>query len=170
VDQRKTIDTQTSYDKVAEEYVQRIFDELQHKPLDRELLDRLIVDVQGLGPICDLGCGPGHVARYLHERGADVVGVDLSPGMVEQARRLNPGIPFQPSTSRTTPGEESPRSIPSSTSRERKSSPRCLSSSECFGLEGYCCWPSTLERRSSTWMNGGDSVCHSTSLSSSLPR
>jgi len=34
------------------------------------------------------------VARYLAERGLNVVGVDLSPGMVEQATALNPGIPF----------------------------------------------------------------------------
>src|SRR6185503_7536320 len=43
----------------------------------------------------DLGCGPGHVARYLHEAGVPVFGVDLSPGMLQQARRLNPAIPFR---------------------------------------------------------------------------
>src|SRR5205823_6637358 len=69
-----------------------LFGELEHKPLDRELLDRLVERVGELGPIGDVGCGPGHVARYLHERGAPVLGVDLAPGMVEQARRLSPGI------------------------------------------------------------------------------
>jgi SAM-dependent methyltransferase len=85
---------QASYDRVAEEYTRRIYDELQHKPLDRQLLDQLVTRVGQLGPICDLGCGPGQVARYLHERGAAVLGVDLSPGMVEMAQRLNPTIPF----------------------------------------------------------------------------
>ncbi len=42
-----------------------------------------------------MGCGPGHVARYLHERGVKVIGVDLSPVMVHHARRLNPGIEFR---------------------------------------------------------------------------
>jgi ubiquinone/menaquinone biosynthesis C-methylase UbiE len=42
-----------------------------------------------------MGCGPGHVARYLHNAGAVVFGLDLSPSMVEQARRLNPGISFR---------------------------------------------------------------------------
>src|SRR5262249_44846566 len=79
----------------AAEYVRRIYDELKHKPLDRELLDRFAERVRGLGPACDLGCGPGQVARYLHERGVEVTGVDLSPGMVEQALRLNPGIEFR---------------------------------------------------------------------------
>lgn len=51
---------------------------------------------QGLGPVCDLGCGPGHVARYLHDLGMEeIFGLDLSTGMVETARRLNPGIEFR---------------------------------------------------------------------------
>jgi SAM-dependent methyltransferase len=88
-------DVQASYDKVAAEYVARIFDELRHKPLDRELLDRFAARVKGFGPACDIGCGPAHVARYLHEQGVDVCGIDLSTAMVEQARRLNSGIEFQ---------------------------------------------------------------------------
>jgi SAM-dependent methyltransferase len=86
---------QASYDRVAAEYVRRIFGELTHKPLDRQLLDRFAAKVDGLGPVCDLGCGPGHVARYLHDRGVQVMGLDLSPVMVEQARRLNPNIEFR---------------------------------------------------------------------------
>lgn len=83
---------QDSYDKVAGEYVARIFHELEQKPLDRELLDRLAAEVRDLGPVCDIGCGPGHIARYLHNQGVNVLGIDLSARMVEQARRLNPGI------------------------------------------------------------------------------
>jgi SAM-dependent methyltransferase len=90
--QRK--DYRTSYDLVADEYVRRIFDELQHKPLDRQLLDRFAANVRDVGPACDMGCGPGHVARYLQERDIRVCGIDLSPVMVERARRLTPGIDF----------------------------------------------------------------------------
>src|SRR6266550_7964467 len=86
---------QTSYDRVADEYARRIFDELRHKPLDRQLLDRFAASVRDVGPACDLGCGPGHVARYLHEQGVQVCGVDLSLAMVEQARRLTPGVEFR---------------------------------------------------------------------------
>jgi SAM-dependent methyltransferase len=88
-------DCQTSYDQVADEYVRRIFDELQHKPLDRQLLDRFAASVRDVGPACDMGCGPGHVARYLHEHGVQVCGVDLSPAMVERARRLTPEVEFR---------------------------------------------------------------------------
>jgi SAM-dependent methyltransferase len=90
----KISDVQASYDRIADEYVARIFKELDHKPLDRQLLDRFAGEVQAIGLACDIGCGPGHVARYLHERGVRVIGVDLSPVMVESARKLNPGIDF----------------------------------------------------------------------------
>jgi SAM-dependent methyltransferase len=88
-------DTARSYDVVADEYVARIYGELRDKPLDRELLDRFADAVRNVGPVCDVGCGPGHVTRYLHDRGVDVSGVDLSAGMVERARGLNPGIEFR---------------------------------------------------------------------------
>jgi SAM-dependent methyltransferase len=84
-----------SYDQIADEYAHRLFHELERKPLDRELLTRFAAEVRGLGRVCDTGCGPGHVARFLHDAGASVFGLDLSPRMVEQARQLNPEIPFQ---------------------------------------------------------------------------
>ena len=91
--QRK--DYQASYDLVADEYVRRIFEELQHKPRDRQLLDRFAASVREIGPACDMGCGPGHIASYLHLRGVEICGVDLSSAMVEQARRLVPGVEFR---------------------------------------------------------------------------
>jgi SAM-dependent methyltransferase len=86
---------QTGYDPVAAEYAERFFHELRHKPFDSELLDRFAAKVQGLGPVCDLGCGPGQIARYLHDRGVEAFGVDLSPVMVEMAQRLNPDLHFE---------------------------------------------------------------------------
>lgn len=86
--------TQTSYDAVAAEYAEQYKDEMDKKPFDRECLDRLAREVGTLGPICDLGCGPGQIARYLHRQGADTLGVDLSPQMIAEASRLNPEIPF----------------------------------------------------------------------------
>lgn len=99
--QEKIIDVQSGYDRIAEEYARRIYDELRNKPLDRSLLDRFAENVRGAGTVCDLGCGPGHVARYLHERGVQVRGMDLSPRMIEIARRLNPGIEFHVGDMRT---------------------------------------------------------------------
>jgi SAM-dependent methyltransferase len=95
MDDETTRSVRESYDRIAEEYTRRIADELQHKPLDRELLDRFVKQTRGRGDVCDMGCGPGHVARYLRDAGASVFGLDLSPGMLEQARKLNPDIPFR---------------------------------------------------------------------------
>jgi len=83
-----------SYDRLADEYVQRIYNELQHKPFDRRMLDRFAASLQESELACDMGCGPGHIARYLHERGAKVCGIDVSPKMVELARCLNSEIDF----------------------------------------------------------------------------
>ena len=88
------LNTQTSYDQVAAEYAERFKNEMDDKPFDRDCLDRLARDVGNLGPICDLGCGPGQIARYLHRQGVETLGVDISPRMVEEARRLNPDIHF----------------------------------------------------------------------------
>lgn len=98
--------TQQSYDAVAADYAARIFDELRHKPFDRAMLDRLAAIAAPLGPVCDLGCGPGQVARYLHDRGVATLGLDLSAEMVAQARRLNPEIAFQQGTMLSLPYQD----------------------------------------------------------------
>ena len=87
-------DLQESYDQVAEEYVARFFHELEHKPLDRQLLNRFAEAVRGLGPVCDMGCGPGHIAHYLHQQGIEVLGIDVSSHMVELAHKLSSDIEF----------------------------------------------------------------------------
>jgi SAM-dependent methyltransferase len=84
-----------SYDRIADEYARRLYKELDGKPLDRELLTRFAKEVAGRGDACDLGCGPGQIARYLRDQGATVFGLDLSPKMVAQARELNPDISFR---------------------------------------------------------------------------
>jgi SAM-dependent methyltransferase len=88
-------DPRTSYDVVADDYTARIAAELQHKPFDRLVLDQFAEQVRDRGWVADVGCGPGHVAQYLHDRGVRVVGIDLSPRMVECARKLHPTIEFR---------------------------------------------------------------------------
>jgi SAM-dependent methyltransferase len=100
---RSAHDPRTSYDAVADEYTGRIAAELQHKPFDRQILDRFADRVRHLGPVVDLGCGPGHVGRHLHDRGVRVVGIDLSPRMLACARRLNPTMEFQQADMRALP-------------------------------------------------------------------
>lgn len=84
-----------SYDAAARGYAQGLFSELEGKPLDRHLLNRFAESMRGKGLVAELGCGPGQVGRHLHEQGVHVVGVDLSSGMIEEARRLNPAMEFR---------------------------------------------------------------------------
>ena len=84
-----------SYDSAAEAYAAHLASELESKPLDRHLLNRFAEDTRGRGRIADLGCGPGHVAKYLHDQGVDVLGIDLSPNMIAAAARLNPNLDFR---------------------------------------------------------------------------
>jgi SAM-dependent methyltransferase len=89
------MDVRESYDSAAEAYAEHLATELMGKPLDRYLLNRFAEDTRGRGLVADVGCGPGHVSRYLHEQGVTVVGIDLSAEMVAVAKRLNPGLSFQ---------------------------------------------------------------------------
>jgi len=84
-----------SYDEVAQEYLARLRDELEYKPLDRALLGLIVEEVGSDGSIADVGCGPGHVAGWLADRGAGVVGIDLSPGMVSLGRKTYPRVEFR---------------------------------------------------------------------------
>jgi len=90
----KGLSISTSYDRVAADYAARIADELADKPLDRALLHAFAEQVGTLGPVADLGCGPGHVAAFLAASGVQVAGFDLSGGMITQAHRRYPTLTF----------------------------------------------------------------------------
>lgn len=94
--------TAAGYDAVAGEYARRLYRELEAKPFDRDFLDRLARAVPS-GEVLDLGCGPGHVGRYLHDRGVPVCGLDISQEMIRLAGELNPGIAFHRGDMRALP-------------------------------------------------------------------
>lgn len=41
--------------------------------------------------ILDAGCGPGRLGSYLHERGHEVVGIDVDPALIAAAEADHPG-------------------------------------------------------------------------------
>jgi SAM-dependent methyltransferase len=84
-----------SYDAVAEAYAAGFHDERAGKPLDRALLACLAEQPDHSAPIADLGCGPGHVAAWLADRGVTAVGIDLSPAMITVGRRDYPHVEFR---------------------------------------------------------------------------
>ena len=76
------LSTQEGYDRWAE-----IYDGEQNPliSLEEPEVDRLLGDVAGLD-VVDVGCGTGRHALRLAARGANVVGVDFSDGMLDRAR------------------------------------------------------------------------------------
>jgi trans-aconitate 2-methyltransferase len=58
-----------------------------------ELLD--LLKPQPGERILDLGCGTGHLTGGIAEAGADVLGIDASADMIDQARRNFPRVAFQ---------------------------------------------------------------------------
>ena len=91
---RQPSELESSYDRVARHYAAEYFDELSRKPFDRELLDRFAESISGAGEVCEIGCGPGQIARYLKDRGVRISGIDLSEKMVDAARSANADISF----------------------------------------------------------------------------
>jgi SAM-dependent methyltransferase len=93
-------DIRTSYDTVAVSYAAQVRDALAADRYMRGALGLFAdaVHVAGGGPVADMGCGPGHVTAYLRELGVDAFGIDLSPGMIDVARRDHPGLRFDVSS------------------------------------------------------------------------
>ena len=89
--------TRAAYDTVAADYADLLRDQLAGAPLDRAMLGAFaeLVQAEDAGAaVADLGCGPGRVTAHLDSLGLSAFGVDLSPGMVEVARRTYPGLRF----------------------------------------------------------------------------
>lgn len=87
-------DTRSSYDTVAASYADRLRDSIAKSPSLRMTLGLFASLVREDGPVADVGCGTGHVTAHLNSLGLDAFGLDLSPGMVEAARRDHPGLRF----------------------------------------------------------------------------
>ncbi len=83
------------YDKIAKEYAEAFSGEHEKKPKDREILRRFSQEIGHRKPVWDFGCGPGQTADYLKNLGLEISGLDLSEGILEQARSIHPEIHFQ---------------------------------------------------------------------------
>ncbi|MEW2147474.1 class I SAM-dependent methyltransferase [Micromonospora vinacea] len=90
-------DTRASYDTVAESYADLLRNALFNAPYERAVLALFaeLARTSGEGPVADIGCGPGRITAYLNSLGVDAFGVDLSPAMIDIARRDHPGLRFE---------------------------------------------------------------------------
>ncbi|RCV49199.1 class I SAM-dependent methyltransferase [Marinitenerispora sediminis] len=74
------------YDGFAEAYAAETEANLMNAYYERPAMLALAGDVTGRR-ILDAGCGAGPLSAALRDRGADVTGIDASPGMLALARR-----------------------------------------------------------------------------------
>ncbi|GHF01062.1 methyltransferase [Amycolatopsis deserti] len=82
-----------SYDRVAEDYAEFVRPRFAADAVGRGMLSAFAELVTG--PVADVGCGPGHVTAHLAKLGTQAFGIDLSPRMIEIARRSYPHLRFE---------------------------------------------------------------------------
>lgn len=89
--------TRDNYDQLAEQYADFVHGILDTEPFDRAMIGVFAELVRGNSnrQVADIGCGPGHITDHLDRLGLKVRGVDLSPVMIELARRARPDLPFE---------------------------------------------------------------------------
>ncbi|MDO3402123.1 class I SAM-dependent methyltransferase [Mycolicibacterium neoaurum] len=86
--------TRAGYDRTAAGYADAFAGHLDDKPVDRAMLRAFADSVPAGWPVVDVGCGTGAATAILREYGAAVSGIDLSPNMIDHARRAWPSIDF----------------------------------------------------------------------------
>lgn len=99
-------DAHEVYDRSAQSYAETNPHVGARADYEWPMVERLLPDVDGLR-VLDAGTGSGYYAAELADRGAEVVGVDASGGMVAEARErygdlatferadLREGLPFE---------------------------------------------------------------------------
>lgn len=91
-------EVRAAYDTIAADYAAAYPSTEPESVLDVAMLEDLVARlrsaVDGAPRVLDAGCGTGRISRWLEDRGCEVVGVDLSPGMLAQARRARPSVPL----------------------------------------------------------------------------
>jgi SAM-dependent methyltransferase len=88
--------TRAAYDAVAVRYADLFRNVLNDSPLDRGMIGAFAEFVRNEGgQVADLGCGPGRMTGHLRSLGVPAFGIDLSPTMIELARRDHPDLRFE---------------------------------------------------------------------------
>lgn len=88
------VGSQPQYDEFAEAFLDHAQDGFYNAYLDRPACLELLGDVAGK-TVLDAACGPGLYAEELVDRGATVIGFDISPRMVGLAGERVPAGDFR---------------------------------------------------------------------------
>lgn len=79
-----------TYNKIAKQYAQYTETELMQYQLSK------FASVLPGKKVLDAGCGAGRDVAYLSEDGLDVIGIDISEGILEEAKKRYPKLKFKP--------------------------------------------------------------------------
>lgn len=100
----RTEELRGAHDVLSEWYAKNLVGVLESMPVERAMLDLFAELTLAVGAdVVDVGCGTGRLLPYLASRGLSPRGVDLSPGMVEVARREHPGFAYEVADLRQLP-------------------------------------------------------------------
>jgi SAM-dependent methyltransferase len=75
-----------AYEKLAERFAALVDEKPENAYYEKPATLSLLPHVAGKH-VLDAGCGTGRYAEWLLDRGASVVGVDVSPAMIRQAKK-----------------------------------------------------------------------------------
>lgn len=89
--EEQTVD---SYNRKAENYNSTQPYSFYHKYLEKPAIFSLVPDLKGKKVLC-IGVGTGQEANELTLKGAEVVGIDISEGMINIAKKNYPKIEFK---------------------------------------------------------------------------
>lgn len=84
---RKALETYDKYAKIYADYTSQKSFQFQ--------LNQFITSIQKNAKILDAGCGAGRDVAYLLEENKDVIGIDLSKGLLEEAKKRCPSGKFE---------------------------------------------------------------------------
>lgn len=82
-------DTIKWYDQNAKQYA-----DLSYKVTPKDLIKKFIELLPQNPKILDAGCGAGKDSKVFNELGIGVTGIDLSKGLINEAKRRNPTVNF----------------------------------------------------------------------------
>jgi SAM-dependent methyltransferase len=82
-----------AYSSMSDRYIDVCGSVAQEHEADIALVERSLTGL--VGPVLDLGCGPGHWTGHLHSLGVNITGIDLVPEFISHARASHPGPEFR---------------------------------------------------------------------------
>lgn len=80
-----------AYNRIADKYAAAYSD---NDETDFHYFDYFVRNMKGKS-VLDMGCGVGCNTSLLNDRGVQVIGIDASPEMLQNARRMHPKIVFE---------------------------------------------------------------------------